>query len=99
MLPAPEFFQTAPAHQNSKTSRPSLLRNFRLPVPTILHHRLPEHLQQPRERKKKQSDKSQTNCEALQSTARSLTRARRNSAWHCPKVLYEGRRRYDKIVL
>src|SRR5436190_15688443 len=57
MLPAPEFFQTAPAHQNSKTSRPSLLRNLRLPVPLSLRHPLPECLQHPPEGKKKPSEK------------------------------------------
>src|SRR5947207_12887319 len=57
MLPAPEFFQTAPAHQNSKTSRPSLLRNLMLPVPLSLRHPLPECLQQPPEGKKKPSEK------------------------------------------
>src|SRR6267143_2592326 len=60
MLPAPEFFQTAPAQQNSKTSRPSLLRNLRLPVPPLLRHPLPECLQQLLEGKKKTSDKELT---------------------------------------
>src|SRR3954447_5992440 len=57
MLPAPKFFQTPPARQNSKTSRPSLLKNFRLPVPVILYRRLPEYLQQLQEGKKKPSEK------------------------------------------
>src|SRR5437762_13870895 len=60
MLPAPELFQTAPARQNSKISRPSLLRNFRLPVPVLLHHRLPECLQQLREGKREPSEKELT---------------------------------------
>src|SRR6266403_2599996 len=60
MLRAPKFYQTAPAHQNSKTSRPSLLRNFRLPTPAILHHRLPECLEQLLDGKKKPSDKELT---------------------------------------
>src|SRR6267378_5285489 len=58
MLRAPKFFQTAPAHQNSKTSRPSLLRNLRLQVPPLLRHPLPECLQQLLEGKKKTSDKT-----------------------------------------
>src|SRR5439155_4554025 len=70
MLRAPEFFQTALARQNSKTSRPSLLRNFRLRVPVLLHHRLPEHLQPPREEKRKPSDKSLTTYETLRPTDR-----------------------------
>src|SRR6266481_1791215 len=57
MLPAPWSFQTPPAQQNSKTQRPSLLRNLRLPVPPPAHHALPECLQQLREGKKKPSDK------------------------------------------
>src|SRR5437667_9127874 len=57
MLRAPEFFQTAPAQRNSKTSRPSLLRNLRLPVPPLLRHPLPGCLQQPLEGKKKPSEK------------------------------------------
>src|SRR6266850_4259680 len=60
MLRAPEFFQTAPAHQNSKTSRPSLLRNLRLPVPSLLRHPLPEYLEQLLKGKKKTSDKELT---------------------------------------
>src|SRR4029078_1903910 len=60
MLPALKFFQTAPMRQNSKTSRPSLLRNFRLPVPLLLHHRLPEYLQQRPKGKKRTSDKELT---------------------------------------
>src|SRR5438874_9120476 len=59
MLRAPEFFQTAPAQQRSKTSRPSLLRNLRLPVPPLLRHPLPECLQL-LEGKKKTSDKELT---------------------------------------
>src|SRR5216110_3895437 len=68
MLPAPELFQTAPARQNSKISRPSLLRNFRLPVPVLLHPRLPECLQQLREGKREPSEKElsmNTNLAAL----------------------------------
>src|SRR5438876_10318541 len=60
MLRAPEFFQTAPAQQNSKTSRPSLLRNLRLPVPSLLRHPLPECLQQLRKEKRKPSEKELT---------------------------------------
>src|SRR6266404_4905141 len=60
MLRAPEFFQTALAQQNSKTSRPSLLRNLRLPVPSLLRHPLPECLEQLLEGKKKISDKELT---------------------------------------
>src|SRR5882672_10206201 len=60
MLRAPELFQTALAHQNSKTSRPSFLRNLRLPVPPLLRHPLPECLQQLRKKKKKPSDKELT---------------------------------------
>src|SRR6185312_5348076 len=60
MLPALKFFQTAPTRQNSKTSRPSLLRNSRLPVPLLLHHRLPEYLRQPLKGKKRTSDKELT---------------------------------------
>src|SRR5882762_1852233 len=60
MLPAPGFFQTAPAQQNSKTSRPSLLRNLRLPVPSLLRHPLPECLEQLLKGKKKISDKELT---------------------------------------
>src|SRR5437899_8983530 len=58
MLPAPGFFQTAPAQHNSTTSRPSFLRNLRLPLPPSLRLPLPECLQQLREGKKKPSDKS-----------------------------------------
>src|SRR5207249_6042410 len=68
MLPAPELFQTAPGRQNSKISRPSLLRNFRLPVPVLLHPRLPECLQQLREGKREPSEKElsmNTNLAAL----------------------------------
>src|SRR5437667_8957662 len=68
MLPAPELFQTAPARQNSETSRLSLLRNFRIPIPVILHHRLPEYLQQLREGKREPSEKElsmNTNLAAL----------------------------------
>src|SRR5437773_462530 len=57
MLRAPEFFQTMPARQNSTTSRPSLLRDLRLPVPPLAHHPLPECLQQLLEGKKEPSDK------------------------------------------
>src|SRR5206468_5743118 len=60
MLRAPKFFQIAPARQNSKTSRPSLLRNLRVPVPLLLRHLLPERLQQLRKEKKKPSDKELT---------------------------------------
>src|SRR6266480_7574065 len=60
MLPAPGLFQTAPAQQNSKTQRPFLLRNLRLPFPPSLRHRLLAHLQQLREAKKKPSDKELT---------------------------------------
>src|SRR5438094_10405364 len=60
MLRAPKFFQIAPARQNSKTSRPSLLRNLRLPVPPLLRHPLPECLQQLRKEKRKPSEKELT---------------------------------------
>src|SRR5438067_13698389 len=57
MLPAPALFQTRPVQRNSKTQRPFLLRDLRLPVPPPAHHPLPECLQQLREAKKKLSDK------------------------------------------
>src|SRR5437016_10732042 len=60
MLPAPEFFQITPAQQNSTTSRPSLLRKLRLPLPVSLRRPLPERLPQLREEKKKLSDKELT---------------------------------------
>src|SRR6266550_4911446 len=60
MLRAPEFFQTAPAQQNSKTSRPSFLRSLRLPVPPLLRHPLPECPQHLLEGKRKTSDKKLT---------------------------------------
>src|SRR5258708_15326644 len=60
MLPAPGFFQTALVQQNSKTSRPSLLRNLRLPFPPLLRHPLPECLEQLLKGKKKTSDKQLT---------------------------------------
>src|SRR5882724_3172046 len=57
MLPAPEFFQTTPTQQNSTTSRPSSLRNLRLPLPPRVRHPLPERLQRLRKEKKKPSEK------------------------------------------
>src|SRR5438093_187645 len=60
MLPAPEFFQTTPTQQNSTTSRPSSLRNLRLPLPPRVRHPLPEPLQRLRKEKKKPSDKELT---------------------------------------
>src|SRR6266481_5114550 len=57
MLPVPALFQTAPAQQNSQTSRPSLLRSLRLPLPPRVRHPLLENLQHLREAKKKPSDK------------------------------------------
>src|SRR6267142_4083487 len=60
MLLVPGWSQTTPAKQNSKTSRPSLLRNLRLPVPSLLRHPLPECLEQLLEGKKKTSDKELT---------------------------------------
>jgi hypothetical protein len=57
MLPAPEFFQTTPTQQNSTTSRPSSLRNLRLPLLPRVRHPLPERLQRLRKEKKKPSDK------------------------------------------
>src|ERR1700746_2909068 len=38
MLLVPGWFQTTPAQQNSKTSRPSVLRNLRLRIPPLPHH-------------------------------------------------------------
>src|SRR5437867_113320 len=60
MLRAPEFFQTTLAQQNSKSSRPSLLRNLRLPVPSLLRHLLPERLQRLRREKRKPNEKEIT---------------------------------------
>src|SRR6266496_6837423 len=60
MLRAPEFFQITPAQQNSPTSRPSLLRKLRLPLPVSLRRPLPERLPQLREEKRKPSDKEFT---------------------------------------
>src|SRR5213596_376485 len=60
MLPAPASFQTPPVQQNSQISRPSFLRNLRLPLPVSLRRPLPERLPQLREEKKKLSDKELT---------------------------------------
>src|SRR5882724_4411407 len=57
MLPAPALFQTPPAQQNSKTQRPFLLRNLKLPLPPSLRHPILAYLQQLREGKKEPSDK------------------------------------------
>src|SRR5438067_1088800 len=60
MLPAPALFQTRPVQRNSKTQRPFLLRDLRLPVPPPAHHPRPERLHQLREEKKKLNDKELT---------------------------------------
>src|SRR5262252_9549347 len=99
MLPALEFFQTVPARQNSKISRPSSSKNFRLRVPVILHHRLPEYLQQLREEKMEPSDKSSINCETFATCRPPLGSpwARRN-ACHSPKVLWADHSSHSKIA-
>src|SRR6266480_497292 len=72
MLRAPEFFQTAHAQQNSKISRPSLLRNLRLPVPPLLRHLLPECLQRLWEGNKEPSD----NTSKAETTSQNQTQAK-----------------------
>jgi hypothetical protein len=44
MLPALEWFQTTRAQQNSKTSRPSFLRNLRLRIAALPHHPPRKHI-------------------------------------------------------